>query len=131
VDGAVLGSEAFVLRFFSRGDVAGDDRLLVVNLGSDLDLNPAPEPLLAPPLGKVWEILLSSEDYAYGGTGTPPLETKDGWRIPGRSAVALRPVTATETNDPARGGDGPSEEEEVRNETLREWERDVRGGDER
>lgn len=126
MDGAVLGSEAFVLRFFGRDS---DDRLLVVNLGSDLNLNPAPEPLLAPPEGKVWEALLSSEDYAYGGTGTPPLETKNGWCIPGRAAVALRPVKATETNDPARGGDGPSEEEEVRKEALREWEKDVRGGE--
>jgi maltooligosyltrehalose trehalohydrolase len=123
-DGAVLGAEAFVLRLFGR---EGDDRLLVVNLGSDLNLNPAPEPLLAPPEGKVWENLLSSEDYAYGGTGTPPVETKNGWCIPGRSAVALRPVTASETNDPARGGDGPSEEEEVREETLRVWEEEGGG----
>ncbi len=49
MDGAVLGPEAFVLRFFG---VYSDDRLLVVNLGSDLHLDPAPEPLLAPP--EVW-----------------------------------------------------------------------------
>jgi maltooligosyltrehalose trehalohydrolase len=119
LDGAVLGSEAFVLRLFGR---EGDDRLLVVNLGSDLNLNPAPEPLLAPPAGKVWATVWSSEDYRYGGTGTPPVETKENWRIPGRATVALRPVEATETNDPARGGDGPSEEEEVREAALREWE---------
>ena len=29
----------------------GDDRLLLVNLGADLDLTPLPEPLLAPPRG--------------------------------------------------------------------------------
>jgi maltooligosyltrehalose trehalohydrolase len=121
VDGAVLSPDAFVLRFF--GD-AGDDRLLVVNLGSDLNLNPAPEPLLAPPAGKVWATLWSSEDYAYGGTGTPPLETKNGWCIPGRAAVALRPADADEVGDPARGFDGPSEEEEVRGEALREWEQE-------
>ena len=39
VDGAVLGVEAFVLRYFGDG---GDDRLLVVNLGGDLHLDPAP-----------------------------------------------------------------------------------------
>ncbi len=117
LDGAVLGGEAFVLRFFGR---EGDDRLLVVNFGSDLNLDPAPEPLLAPPEGKVWAILWSSEDYRYGGAGTPPLETKDNWRLPGRAAVALRPVEAGETDDPANG-DGPSEEEEVRAEALREW----------
>ncbi|HVF67898.1 MAG TPA: malto-oligosyltrehalose trehalohydrolase [Pyrinomonadaceae bacterium] len=131
LDGAVIGGEAFVLRFFGREETGADDRLLVVNLGSDLELNPAPEPLLAPPEGRVWQTLLSSEDYAYGGTGTPPLETKNGWRIPGRASVALRPVEATEANDPARGSDGPSEEEEVRKETLRVWEKDVRGGEER
>ena len=47
-DGAVLGAAAFVLRFFGR---AQDDRLLIVNLGAHLHLDPAPEPLLAPPLG--------------------------------------------------------------------------------
>jgi maltooligosyltrehalose trehalohydrolase len=124
LDGAVLGSEAFILRLFGR---EGDDRLLVVNLGSDLNLNPAPEPLLAPPEGKVWTTLWSSEDYRYGGTGTPPLETEDNWRLPGRATVALRPVEASETNDPARGGDGPSEEEEVRKAALREWEKEGEG----
>ncbi|HEX7957765.1 MAG TPA: malto-oligosyltrehalose trehalohydrolase [Pyrinomonadaceae bacterium] len=119
LDGAVLGAEAFVLRYFGRD---GDDRLLVVNLGADLSLNPAPEPLLAPPQGKVWRTLWSSEDYAYGGTGTPPLETKNGWCIPGRAAVALRPADAREVGDPAGGGKGPSEEEEVRTEALRDWE---------
>ena len=38
VDGAVLAPEAFVLRFFGDG---GDDRLLLVNLGRDLHLDPA------------------------------------------------------------------------------------------
>ena len=45
VDGAVLGPAAFVLRYFGT---AGDDRVLVVNLGADLWLSPAPEPLLGP-----------------------------------------------------------------------------------
>jgi hypothetical protein len=46
VDGAVLGPEAFVLRFFGGTD---RDRLLVVNFGRDLHLAPVAEPLLAPP----------------------------------------------------------------------------------
>ena len=121
VDGAVLSPDAFVLRFFGREETEGDDRLLVVNLGADLGLNPAPEPLLAPPAGKVWAPLWSSEDYRYGGTGTPPLETKNGWCIPGRAAVALRPADAGEVGDPA-DGDEPTEEEEVRRAALREWE---------
>lgn len=88
VDGAVLGAQAFVLRFF--GD-HGDDRLLVVNLGRDLHFNPAPEPLLAPPEGMLWEILWSSEDLRYGGGGTAPLDTEENWRIPGEAAVVLAP----------------------------------------
>src|SRR5205814_7935901 len=51
LDGAVLGPEAFMLRFFGQ---AGNDRLLLVNLGLDLTLSPAPEPLLAPPEGSQW-----------------------------------------------------------------------------
>ena len=88
VDGAVLGPEAFVLRFFGAD---GDDRLLLVNLGTDLHLDPAPEPLLAPPEGKAWEVLWASEDPRYGGHGVPPVETEENWRIPGHAAVALRP----------------------------------------
>ena len=52
----------------------GDDRLLVVNLGHALHLNPAPEPLLAPPEGMGWAILLSTEDPRYGGVAQHPLE---------------------------------------------------------
>jgi len=88
IDGAVLGPEAFVLRFFGDN---GHDRLLLVNLGLDLDLNPAPEPLLAPPEGMQWETRWSSEEPRYGGCGTPPLETEENWQIPGRAAVVLTP----------------------------------------
>jgi maltooligosyltrehalose trehalohydrolase len=90
VDGAVLAAHAFVLRWFdSDGE---DDRLLIVNLGRELHFAPAPEPLLAPPLQQHWEPLWSSESPVYDGFGTPPLETSDGWRIPGECAVALRAV---------------------------------------
>ncbi len=85
-DGVVLSSEAFLLRWF--GGVAGD-RLLVVNLGRDLHLDPAPEPLLAPPEGRCWAVYWSSEDSRYGGLGTPPLETEEGWRLPGQAAVLV------------------------------------------
>lgn len=87
-DGAVLEEHTFVLRYFSG---AGDDRLLVINLGHDLLLSPAPEPMLAPPESRSWEIQWSSESPDYGGGGTPPLETTAGWQIPGRAAVLLRP----------------------------------------
>jgi maltooligosyltrehalose trehalohydrolase len=95
VDGAVLGPGAFVLRHF--GD-EGDDCLLVVNLGPELHLDPAPEPLLAPPSGALWDRIWSSEDPRYGGGGTPPLESDaDNWRIPGHAAVALAPRFAEGT----------------------------------
>jgi maltooligosyltrehalose trehalohydrolase len=99
VDGAVLGREAFTLRFFGEG---GDDRLVLLNLGQDLLLSPAPEPLLAPPENRRWEILWSSEDPRYGGGGTPPVESSRGWSIPGHSAVVLRPKTRAAK----RGGAG-------------------------
>lgn len=88
VDGAVLSPDALVLRFF--GD-RGDDRLLVVNLGRDLRLDPAPEPLLAPPFGKRWKQALSTEEARYGGLGSPPPETEEGWRLTAESAAFLIP----------------------------------------
>lgn len=84
VDGAVLASEAFVLRYF--GGEAGD-RLLIVNLGCDLDLSPAPEPLLAPPDDGQWRLEWSSESPRYGGGGTPPIDAAGEWRIPGGCAL--------------------------------------------
>lgn len=86
LDGAVLSQEAFVLRYF--GD-QGDDRLLLVNLGLDLHLTSAPEPLLAPPQGKQWHLLWSSEHPRYGGNGTAAVYSEENWRLPGHSAVVL------------------------------------------
>jgi maltooligosyltrehalose trehalohydrolase len=88
-DGAALSSSAFVLRFFVE---TGADRLLVVNLGPSLHFDPAPEPLLAPPEGTNWQTLWSSEDPAYGGCGTPPLDTEENWMIPGETTVVLIPA---------------------------------------
>ncbi len=95
LDGAVLGAAAFVLRYFGK---AGDDRMLIVNLGVDLHLSPAPEPLLAPPDGCCWQLRWSSEDPAYGGAGIRPLETDAEWTITGHSAVVLIPKEARQTN---------------------------------
>ena len=88
VDGAVLAEEAFLLRYFYDG---GDDRLLLVNLGPDLRLDPAPEPLLAPPDGRDWSVLLSTEDPRYGGGGTFPPYSEENWRIAGHAAIVMRP----------------------------------------
>jgi maltooligosyltrehalose trehalohydrolase len=89
VDGAVLGPQAFVLRFFGDN---GDDRLLLVNLGRDLLLAPAPEPLLAPEEGRGWEVLWSSEDPRYGGDSAVAVEGENGWRLAGESAVVMKPT---------------------------------------
>jgi maltooligosyltrehalose trehalohydrolase len=89
LDGAVLDRRAFVLRFFSPEH---GDRLLLVNLEGDLELMPAPEPLLAPPRGARWEVLFSTEDQRYGGLGVYSPEGEQGWRIPGQAAVVLAPA---------------------------------------
>src|SRR4029077_5613861 len=82
---AGLGPSALVLRFFGESEL--DDRLLVLNLGSDLRYVPAPEPLLAPPTSASrWALLWSSEDPRYGGDGSPPLDTDEGWQIKAESA---------------------------------------------
>ena len=84
--GAVLGPEAFALRFFGGSD---GDRLLLVNFGRDLDFQPSPEPLLAPPKTGRWEMLWSSEDPRYGGSVWPPLEESGTWSIPAHSATVM------------------------------------------
>ena len=89
LDGAVLAPDAFVLRFFGP---EGDDRLLVINLGVDLDYTPAPEPLLAPPPGRAWQGIWSSDAPRYGGPGALNPCREDGWRLPGSCAVLLTAV---------------------------------------
>jgi maltooligosyltrehalose trehalohydrolase len=92
IDGAVLSASSFLIRFFGPGN---DDRMLIVNLGADLDLNPAPEPLLAPPEHRNWRSIFSTEVPEYGGSGTPAYEEVDAnWMIPGRSAALFRAIDA-------------------------------------
>ncbi len=97
VDGAVLGPASFVLRYFGKEN---DDRLLLVNLGKGQLLKPAPEPLLAPPLGYRWEILWTSDSPRYGGAASDPVATQERWVLPAESTVALRPMLRK--NDEAR-----------------------------
>jgi maltooligosyltrehalose trehalohydrolase len=88
IEGAALTDEAWMLRFFSR---SGADRLLIVNLGRDLLLGPAPEPLLAPIEGQAWRLLWSSEAPVYGGSGGPAQDAVGDWLISGQSAIVLTP----------------------------------------
>jgi maltooligosyltrehalose trehalohydrolase len=91
--GASLGSDALLLRFLGP---AAQSRLLLVNFGGELCLESISQPLVAPPEGKRWAILWSSEDPRYGGSGTPPLDTSQGWHVPAEAAVALHPITPDE-----------------------------------
>lgn len=88
-DGAVLGPEVFVLRYTASSPQ--DERLLLVNLGPDVDATSFAEPLVAPPDGHRWEVRWSSAEPEYGGFGTPAVVTEAGWRIPAHTTVVLQP----------------------------------------
>ena len=85
----ILGSQAWVLRFFA--DRCEDDRLLLINLGVDLELAIVPEPLLAAPEEHRWAMRWSSESPEYGGGGTAQW-VDNVWFLPGRAALVLRPI---------------------------------------
>lgn len=89
LDGAALGANAFLLRWFD--DLQGD-RLLLINLGVEIPLQPMPEPLLASPLHSQWSLLWSSDDIRYGGGGIENPCTETGWFLPGESAVLFKAV---------------------------------------
>jgi maltooligosyltrehalose trehalohydrolase len=89
IDGGVFNDHAFVIRWF---DETHGDRLLVVNLGGELIAVPAPDPLLAPMTPAGWAIGWSSDEPAYGGPGAANPCERDGWRLPGESAVFLVPA---------------------------------------
>jgi maltooligosyltrehalose trehalohydrolase len=89
VDGAVLSSTAFVLRFPAFG--AADDRLLLVNLGPELNRRSFAEPLIAPPADTDWQVVWSSDDPRYGGYGSRELWVGGRWSIPAEAALLLAP----------------------------------------
>jgi maltooligosyltrehalose trehalohydrolase len=85
LDGAVYGLHTLVLRYFGRE--TGNDRLMIFNFDRDLNLVPAAIPLLAPVLGRQWQVVWSSEDPRYAGQGAPPLDFKGEIRLPGYSST--------------------------------------------
>ncbi len=89
VDGAVLGENSFVLRYFNAEH---DDRLLIVNLGKRSTLGPLPEPLLAPPLGFQWKTLWTSESIRYGGPGACDLVDRPELGSAGRERGRVAPA---------------------------------------
>ena len=92
LEGAVVGPEAFLLRWF---DADNDDRLMLVNLGRDLECRPMSSPLMAAPRDSRWELLWSSEAPRYGGSGTAMLDTKN-WQMPGHATIVLHPQPSDE-----------------------------------
>ena len=89
IDGAVLSRRALVLRWF---DSDAGDRLLLLNLGDDLELAVAPEPLLAPPRERQWQQVWSSDECAYSGPGAVDVTASPVWSLAAESAVLLRAV---------------------------------------
>ena len=87
IDGAVVAPDVLALRYL--GGEAGD-RLLILNLGCDLDLSAAPEPLLAPPSGGEWQLIWSSEAAVYGGQGTAAVDLDREWHLMGEAALLFR-----------------------------------------
>lgn len=87
IDAATLSEDCCVARFFGE---EGDDRLLLINFGPDFHYWPAPQPLLAPSEHRSWSQLWSSERPSYGGSGAAPLESDQGWHIPGESTTVLQ-----------------------------------------
>jgi maltooligosyltrehalose trehalohydrolase len=92
VDGAVLGSNRFMLRFFGKGN---DDRLLLVNFGYRSVISPAPEPLLAPPPDSEWEMLWTSDSVRYDGPGRVEINPDVEWLLPAQSAIFFGPRPRT------------------------------------
>jgi len=92
IDGAVLGSHSFLLRYFAKQN---DDRLLLVNLGRRKELTRTSEPLLASPSNCEWGILWTSESQRYGGPGVVDVATDEKWLLPAEAAVLLRPRQRT------------------------------------
>jgi maltooligosyltrehalose trehalohydrolase len=97
--GAVLAPSAFLLRWFRDGD----DRLLLINFGVDVDCTPALDPLLAAPAGMSWEIVWASEDVTYGGRGIAPVIRDGAWHVGSESAVLLKSVKKGAVKESAEG----------------------------
>jgi maltooligosyltrehalose trehalohydrolase len=87
------------MSFLIRYDAGGsNDRLLIVNLGSETELTPIAEPLLAPPSGHVWALEWTSDAVEYGGAGAMPLVVDPEWRLPKEAALFLRPEPVPSTS---------------------------------
>lgn len=98
MDGSVLSRSAFLLRYFAP--ILDDERLLVVNFGEDIDIDSLPDPLFAPPAGRQWQLLWSSEDPAYGGNGRRAYDFQNRWVLNADIALVLAPTQAARRAKP-------------------------------
>jgi len=87
--GATLDDRVLVLRFIGR--MAHEDRLVVVNFGSDLDFACVPEPITAPPALFTWTLSLCTEDPAYGGVGIAGSDPPVKLVATGQATTVFRP----------------------------------------
>jgi maltooligosyltrehalose trehalohydrolase len=88
IDGAVIGEHALLIRYITPDP--GGHRLLMLNLGRDLQMSVVAEPLLAPVDGHAWQSVWSSDHPDYGGGGRRQAELDKFWILPADSAVFLR-----------------------------------------
>ncbi len=84
VDAAVLGATSCCLRW--------PDHLLILDFGEDREVRVPSEPLLAPPPGKTWKLVFSSELSRFGGRGGIASDGTGPWCIQGRAANVLEAV---------------------------------------
>jgi maltooligosyltrehalose trehalohydrolase len=89
LDGAVFNDSAFVMRFFGGQE---GDRLLLINLGAQLNLESLSEPLLAPVSQMSWHLLWSSDAPRYGGRGIVNPYKKTRWSLPALSATVFSSI---------------------------------------
>jgi maltooligosyltrehalose trehalohydrolase len=87
IDGAVLGEQAWLWRWSAANS---NDRLLIINLGTEIPVQPLAEPMLVCARGMKWNLQWSSEQPKYGGSGVENPETNHGWYIPAECAVLLQ-----------------------------------------
>jgi maltooligosyltrehalose trehalohydrolase len=85
--GEALSEKSLVLRFTGRR--ADEERVVLLNLGDEVVLEPCPYPLLAPGTGRSWTLMLSSEESRFGGGGTTFSLNEQPWTLPSRCALVL------------------------------------------
>lgn len=100
VDGSVLGPSAFLLRYLAQDPQ--DERLMVVNLEQDINIESIADPLHAPPVGMQWALVWSSEDLVYGGGGIRPVDLQGRWTLGADTVLWFAPVLAERRAIPDR-----------------------------